>query len=263
LYKQLGIAWKRGLILYGPPGNGKTISLKAIMKTVQEQGHVPLYVKSFQSYKGEEGAMEDVFGHARKLSPCVMIFEDLDSLINDRNRSFFLNQLDGIEGNDGLLVIATTNHFERLDPALSTRPSRFDRKYNFEDPDRDERLLYTKYWQGKLINNDEVEFPDRLAVEVADLTYGFSFAYLKECFVSSLVLLLSDEKKEEGFPVVIKGQIKELRKQLDKPQPQFGVPSYRVESTSTPHLPPKPDRWETARVSMTHAAASLGRTFVY
>lgn len=52
----------------------------------------------------------------------------IKSLINERNRSFFLNQLDGLEGNDGLLIIGTTNHFERLDPGLSTRPSRFDRK---------------------------------------------------------------------------------------------------------------------------------------
>lgn len=61
-------------------------------------------------------------------SPCVLILEDLDSLINDANRSFFLNQLDGLENNDGILVIGSTNHFERLDPAITKRPSRFDRK---------------------------------------------------------------------------------------------------------------------------------------
>jgi len=72
--------------------------------------------------------MAEVFDKARQLSPCVMILEDLDSLINDKNRAFFLNQLDGIVGNDGLLVVGTTNHFNRLDPGLSTRPSRFDRK---------------------------------------------------------------------------------------------------------------------------------------
>ena len=69
-----------------------------------------------------------MFIKAREMSPCVVILEDLDSLITDRNRSFFLNQLDGLEGNDGLLVIGTTNHFEKLDPGLSARPSRFDRK---------------------------------------------------------------------------------------------------------------------------------------
>lgn len=72
--------------------------------------------------------MADVFDHARQMSPCVVILEDLDSLINDSNRSFFLNQLDGLTGNNGLLIIGTTNHFDRLDPGLSNRPSRFDRK---------------------------------------------------------------------------------------------------------------------------------------
>lgn len=57
-----------------------------------------------------------------------MILEDLDSLITDENRSFFLNQLDGLERNDGLLVIGSTNHLDKLDLGLSNRPSRFDRK---------------------------------------------------------------------------------------------------------------------------------------
>ena len=69
-----------------------------------------------------------VFEKARAEAPCVLILEDLDSLINDNNRSFFLNQLDGLENNDGLLVIGSTNHYERLDPAITKRPSRFDRK---------------------------------------------------------------------------------------------------------------------------------------
>lgn len=69
-----------------------------------------------------------VFRKARAEAPCVLVLEDLDSLINDGNRSFFLNQLDGLENNDGLLVIGSTNHYDRLDPAITKRPSRFDRK---------------------------------------------------------------------------------------------------------------------------------------
>lgn len=99
------------------------------MKECDAKGYAPLYVKSFKSWRGEEGSMEDVFSKARAMAPCVLILEDLDSLINDSNRSFFLNQLDGLEGNDGLLLIGSTNHFDRLDPALSGRPSRFDRKW--------------------------------------------------------------------------------------------------------------------------------------
>ncbi|KAJ7904686.1 P-loop containing nucleoside triphosphate hydrolase protein [Mycena olivaceomarginata] len=217
IYRDLAIPWKRGIIMHGPPGNGKTISIKVIMKTCDALGFAPLYVKSFQNYFGEEVAMQQVFDMARQLSPCVIVLEDLDALINDRNRSFFLNQLDGLQGNDGLLVIGTTNHFDRLDPGLSTRPSRFDRKYKFDDPTREERVLYVKYWQDKLESNKEIEFPDALVDEVADLTDKFSFAYLKEAFVSSLVTLAGYEGDDKpSFPSALKAQIKTLRKQLDK-----------------------------------------------
>ncbi|PPR04060.1 hypothetical protein CVT24_010635 [Panaeolus cyanescens] len=216
IYKDLGIPWKRGLIMFGPPGNGKTISLKTIMKTCGEKGFAPLYVKSFQSYQGEEAAMDQVFSKARQMSPCVVILEDLDSLINDRNRSFFLNQLDGLEGNDGLLIIGTTNHFERLDPGLSSRPSRFDRKYKFDDPDASERKLYVQYWQKKLEDNKEIDLSDELVDEIVSLTDRFSFAYLKEAFVSSLVTFAGIEGEKPSFASILKAQIETLRKQLDK-----------------------------------------------
>ncbi|KAF9821282.1 hypothetical protein IEO21_00890 [Rhodonia placenta] len=216
LYKSLAIPWKRGVIMYGPPGNGKTISLKAVMKDCDAKGYAPLYVKSFKSWMGEEGSMAAVFQKAREMAPCVLVLEDLDSLINDANRSFFLNQLDGLEGNDGLLVIGSTNHFDRLDPALSGRPSRFDRKYLFDDPDESERALYAKYWQEKLTTNKNIYFPDKLVEEVAASTVKFSFAYLKEVFVSSLVLLAGYEDDEKPpFAHVLRGQIKSLRDQLD------------------------------------------------
>ncbi|KAF8450498.1 P-loop containing nucleoside triphosphate hydrolase protein [Boletus edulis BED1] len=218
-YKKLSIPWKRGLIMYGPPGNGKTISIKVIMKTCMERGFIPLYVKSFQSPQGEEVSMENVFRKTRQLAPCVLILEDLDSLINDRNRSFFLNQLDGLEGNDGLLVIGSTNHFDRLDPGLSNRPSRFDRKYLVlvcsDDPNYEERVLYAKYWQKKLEDNDEISFPDSLVEEVAGLTQGFSFAYLKEAFMSTLVRITNaDDDERVEFSVMLKSQIMTLRKEL-------------------------------------------------
>ncbi|KAI0796858.1 P-loop containing nucleoside triphosphate hydrolase protein [Abortiporus biennis] len=220
LYKSLGIPWKRGVIMHGPPGNGKTISMKALMKDCDAKGYKPLYVKSFQSWMGEEGAMADVFEKARQMAPCILILEDLDSLINDRNRSFFLNQLDGFEGNDGILLIGSTNHLDRLDPALSTRPSRFDRKYMFDDPDLEERTLYAQYWQNKLKQNKSVAFPDSLVTEIAASTAKFSFAYLKEAFVSTLVLLAGmEDGEQESFASVLKKQIKELRNQLDKGNP--------------------------------------------
>jgi transitional endoplasmic reticulum ATPase len=88
------------------------------------------YIITFLSkdYFGEEYAMAEVFRKARQNTPCIIILEDLDSLVNDQNRSFFLNELDGLEGNEGILLVGSTNHLDRLDPGLSARPSRFDRK---------------------------------------------------------------------------------------------------------------------------------------
>ncbi|KAF8681620.1 P-loop containing nucleoside triphosphate hydrolase protein [Rhizoctonia solani] len=209
VYHDLGVPWKRGTIFLGPPGNGKTISIKALMKSSQKPA---LYVKSFRSWMGEEGSMREVFNRARREAPCLLILEDLDALINDENRSFFLNEIDGLENNDGLYILGTTNHFERLDPGLSDRPSRFDRKYTFALPNRDERVQYAQYWQRKLKDNKDVSFPDSLVEKVADLTSGFSFAYLKEAFVSTLVSMVGAHDVQ--FEKVLVKQILELKKQI-------------------------------------------------
>ncbi|KAG8717124.1 hypothetical protein FRC08_008159 [Ceratobasidium sp. 394] len=212
IYHELAVPWKRGVIFLGPPGNGKTISIKALMKSTK---HPALYVKSFKSWMGEEGSMKEVFGRARREAPCLLILEDLDALINDENRSFFLNEIDGLENNDGLFILGTTNHFERLDPGLSDRPSRFDRKYTFSAPNRDERVQYAQYWQRKLKNNKDISFPDSLVEKVADQTAGFSFAYLKEAFVATLVLLAGIHNEGQFEKFLLK-QISDLRKQLGK-----------------------------------------------
>ncbi|EAU84381.2 ATP-dependent Zn protease [Coprinopsis cinerea okayama7 len=241
IYKELAIPWKRGLIFYGPPGNGKTISIKAIIKTCDEQGFTPLYVKTFTNWAGDEQAMNDVFNKARQLAPCVIILEDLDSLITDRNRSFFLNQVDGLSGNDGLLLIGTTNHFDRLDPGLSTRPSRFDRKYKFDDPDLEERKLYVQYWQKKLSGNEEIDFPDKMVDEIAEITDRFSFAYLKEAFVSTLVTLAGWEGEKPSFRSLLKQEIHKLSKQLDKQVIENSENSVQQFTPNTaPTRPPRP-----------------------
>ncbi|KAK0617784.1 P-loop containing nucleoside triphosphate hydrolase protein [Bombardia bombarda] len=191
-YKRLKVPWKRGVIYYGPPGNGKTISIKAMMRELWSRDDDPvptLYVRSFFSYSGPEAAISQIFGKARELAPCYLVIEDLDSLVSDGVRSYFLNEVDGLKGNDGIFMIGSTNHLDRLDPGISKRPSRFDRKYLFPDPDRDQRIAYCQFWQKKLADNKKIEFPDKLCGAIADITNKFSFAYMQEAFVAALLAI--------------------------------------------------------------------------
>lgn len=131
------------------------------------------------------------------MAPCLLIFEDLDSLVNDDIRSYFLNEVDGLESNDGILMIGSTNHLDKLDPAISKRPSRFDRKYHFSIPGEEERRSYAEYWREKLLKNEYVDFPEELCGVIAKLSEGFSFAYLKELFVMALLSLVRGFKGDD------------------------------------------------------------------
>lgn len=100
VYEDLGVPWKRGLLFHGPPGNGKTISIKALMKTLLDRKDpIPaLYVKSApQTYD-----IRNVFNQARALSPCMLILEDVETIVTAQTRSYFFNEMDGLENNDGL-----------------------------------------------------------------------------------------------------------------------------------------------------------------
>jgi SpoVK/Ycf46/Vps4 family AAA+-type ATPase len=193
LYKELGVPWKRGVIFHGVPGNGKTISIKALMGALHNRPYpIPsLYVKSFENCNGPQASVSAIFAQARASAPCLLVFEDLDSLVQDETRSYFLNEVDGLESNDGILMIGSTNHLEALDPAISKRPSRFDRKYHYKIPGIAEREAYAAYWRQKLeqTGSGRVDFPEGVGGVVAALTEGFSFAYLKELFVMALLTI--------------------------------------------------------------------------
>ncbi|KAF2474599.1 P-loop containing nucleoside triphosphate hydrolase protein [Lindgomyces ingoldianus] len=201
IYDEYGVPWKRGLIFHGPVGNGKTISLKALMHTLQKRQPpvVTLYVKS-APYPYN---IRMVFQMARAMTPCMLVLEDIDTIVTNSTRSYFFNEVDGLENNDGILMIATTNHLDQLDPGLSKRPSRFDRKYLFPLPDKEERSLYAQYWRNKLKNKKSIEFPAKLCDAMADITDEFSFAYLKEAFVATLLELArshGDDSDDDGDP---------------------------------------------------------------
>jgi transitional endoplasmic reticulum ATPase len=209
LYKEFAVPWKRGVILHGVPGNGKTVSIKALMSSLysREDHAIPsLYIKSFETNcQTQQYAIRAIFTKARSMAPCLLIFEDLDSIVNDNIRSYFLNEVDGLESNDGILMIGSTNHLDKLDPAISKRPSRFDRKYHFKLPGTEERRGYAEYWRTKLLKNETVEFPEDVTGIIAQLTEGFSFAYMKELFVMAL-LSLARGFKGDDFEIVEKDE---------------------------------------------------------
>lgn len=207
-YERHGVSWKRGVLFIGPPGNGKTHTLKAL---INELKHPCLYVKGFGSDSDtDQQNMANVFARARMAAPCFLVFEDLDSMVNDENRSFFLNELDGFELNSGVAVLATTNHPDKLDPAIIDRPSRFDRKYFFDLPASPERLAYVTFWNREL--QPELRLSETGSSKVVRQTEGFSFAYLKELFLSSTMQWMAE--KSTAMDEVMLAEIIRLRRQM-------------------------------------------------
>jgi hypothetical protein len=222
-YEKYGVPWKRGVLFLGPPGNGKTHCLRATIKLL---GVPCLYVQSLKARNETDDAnIAAVFDRAREVTPCCLVFEDLDALITDENRSTFLNQLDGFANASGMLTLATTNHPERLDPAILDRPSRFDRKYHFALPVTLERRRYIDGWRGRL--EPAMAIADDDASALADATEGFSFAYLKELFLSAIIRWVGSSEPA-AMAKLLHGQLDTLREQM------------RTEMERPPPAPRKP-----------------------
>jgi hypothetical protein len=223
VYERYKVPYKRGILLYGPPGNGKTHFLKALLATLSS---VPcLYVKSLvANYRNDHEALRTIFRRARKVAPCLLVFEDLDTVVSEHNRSFFLNELDGFAENTGVVVLATTNYPEKIDPAIIDRPSRFDRKYLFDLPTVEERGIFLARW------NDRVEPDMRVSRdtldELAQATSGFSFAYLKELTMSATMAWIRERGDMNG---VVLGVLRLLKEQVQRGRsPGHGKSGKRV-----------------------------------
>jgi hypothetical protein len=222
LYARYGVPWKRGVLFLGPPGNGKTHCLRAVIKML---GVPCLYVQSFKAqYSTEDANIAAVFDRAREVTPCCLVFEDLDALITPENRSTFLNQLDGFSNASGMLTLATTNHPETLDPAIIDRPSRFDRKYHFSLPAPSERARYIAGWRERLDAAMRISDPE--IDSLVSATEGFSFAYLKELFLSAMIRWMRDQTPGAMF-AVLNGQLAVLREQMRTEQAPTAPPSIR------------------------------------
>lgn len=183
-YLQNRIPWKRGILLYGKPGNGKTSIIRTIMSAY------PFKPVTIAPGVNDE-AVREAFTYAEDQSPALLYFEDLDSLLEKNvDISSFLNLMDGISAKNGLLVVATANDIKKLKSNITDRPSRFDRKFEIPLPNQEMAYIYLKRWFGNLITTKKCKELAKYAEK-----YEFSYAYLKELYISSMFEALAHNRK--------------------------------------------------------------------
>lgn len=176
-YQALGIPWRRGFLFVGPPGCGKTCTIKALAANTPYT-----FITIIGRHDVEDSHIEYAVSLAKRYQPAVVLFEDLDRLADSEGVSLscFLNLLDGFKVMEGVLVIATCNDAAKLDPALLHRPSRFDRIWKFPLPGYEQRLVLLRKRGGGHFSEEALE-------EAARRSEGFSMAYVQEIVVNTLL----------------------------------------------------------------------------
>ena len=169
-YKEIGIRQTKGIILEGNPGNGKTMFAKALANEAKVN-FIATKGADFQSAIMSMGSrkIKTLFKKARKHKPCIIFIDEFDGIGEKRNYAgtgvdkennriitAMLNEMDGFESGDGILVIAATNSYASLDPAL-IRPGRFDLKFNIPNPDTETRLKLIEMYTAKKKLSDEID----------------------------------------------------------------------------------------------------------
>ncbi len=182
-YVKNKIPWKRGILLYGKPGNGKTSIIRTLISIYNFK---PVTIVPETSNDG----VREAFSYAQEQSPSLLYFEDLDSLLEKVDPSSFLNLMDGISTQNGLLVIATANEVKKIKKNITDRPSRFDRKFEIPLPTQEMAYIYLKRWFGNLITASKCKELSKYAAQ-----NDFSYAYLKELYISAMFEALSHNRK--------------------------------------------------------------------
>jgi hypothetical protein len=186
-FKEYGLTYKRGILLYGPPGSGKSCTIQLIMQdVVQREGIVIKFTDPHLFIDGMR-----VLRQIQPKTPVVVIMEDIDSELEIHNESEILNILDGVNEVNKVVFLATTNYPEKLGARIVNRPSRFDKRFRIGFPSKTSRRMYFE----NLIGGGENE---KLQQKIADLnlnldlwvkdTEDMSIAHLKELFVQVVII---------------------------------------------------------------------------
>jgi hypothetical protein len=193
IFVDYGLIYKRGILLYGPPGSGKSCTIQLIMEDVVQRNGI--VIKFSDPYLFIDGMR--VLRQIQPNTPVVVILEDIDSTLQMFNESEILNILDGVNEVKKIVFLATTNYPEKLGARIVNRPSRFDKRFRIGYPTTESRKMYFEF----LIGGGN---PDKLAQKVKELdlnidqwvedTEDMSIAHLKELFVQ--VVIIGDPYEE-------------------------------------------------------------------
>lgn len=218
-YKEIGASMPKGILLVGPPGTGKTLLAKA----VAGESNVPFFSMSgsefVEMFVGMGASkVRDLFKQAKEKAPCIVFIDEIDAIGKKRDGQFsgndereqtlnqLLTEMDGFEGNNGVIILAATNRPESLDPAL-TRPGRFDRRVPVELPDLKGREEILKVHAKKVKTAGNIDYQ-----KVARMASGASGAELANIVNEAALRAVRDGRDavtqadmEESIEVVIAG----------------------------------------------------------
>ncbi len=210
LYNKMGLIYKRGFLFIGHPGNGKTLMIRNLFRKIHNEykGNVSFFLASIARGLDTDG-LEEIFRKANEETPSVLVFEDIESLTKESSitRSEFLNKLDGIKAEDGVLIIGTTNNPGDVDNALIQRPSRFDRVWYFKLPEEKLRLEYLK--------SNFPQIKEKNLIKISKETNDWNFSYLNELRISSALLSIGEHLNENISDETVLNAFELLKKQFE------------------------------------------------
>ncbi|QLH03734.1 AAA family ATPase [Nitrosopumilus cobalaminigenes] len=252
LYDKLGHSMPRGILLHGPSGTGKTLLAKAVA-TQSEANFVSVRGPELLSkWVGEsERGIREIFKRARQSAPCVVFFDEIDSIapirgaggetaVTERVVSQLLTELDGMENMHGVIVLAATNRADMIDPAL-LRPGRFDKIIQIPLPDKESRKSILKINAEKIPTISDESDPTHVDFEkLSELTDGLSGADTASIANTAVSLVIHEfldknpdvkdiEKKDVDAKVTMKHfeeAVKKVREQKDLKMGEKLVASY-------------------------------------